>query len=278
MATKAGATASNEPTEWTILYHVPGKMKGRGEFLRLMLEDQGVSYDDTDKDLYGPNGMMDAFRGAPEAVKGQVPSVSFPLLFPPAIWHRPKNCEEVMVNQAGASMIYLGDQLGYAPTTSAERARANAVLMNVMDYIAEGRRTFHPIEDKKSYKDQKEEGDKASKEWTKSRMKIFLYHFEKTVAIKGGKAPVAGGQNLTYADFALFHVLDATVSQFNTEYYDYAWDHLDVPKLKEYYDWMKTRPNLQAYFKSVRVSAPRINPYWKGWPDLYVGFILIFIS
>jgi glutathione S-transferase len=159
-----------------------------------------------------------------------------------------------MINQAGACMVYLGDQLGYAPTSSAERARATSLLMNSMDYIAEGRRTFHPLDDKKSYKDQKEEGDKVSKEFSKGRMKTFLYHFEKAVGIKGAKSPVAGGSNITFADFALFHALDATVSQFNTEYYDHAWDSLDIPNLKEYYNWMKSRPNLQAYFKSDRCA------------------------
>lgn len=219
-----------------------------------MLEDKGVAYDDSDKDLYGATGMMDAFRGSPEAAREEVAGVSFPLLFPPAVWHRPKDGEEVMISQSAACMVYLGDKLGYAPSSDAERARANSVLMNAMDYIAEGRRTFHPVKDKMSYKDQKEEGDKASKEFSQSRMKMFLYHFDKTVAVKGPKSPIAGGSNVTYADFALFHVLDATVAQFNSNFYDHAWDKLDVPLLKEYYNWMKARPNLQAYFQSDRCA------------------------
>lgn len=58
--------------------------------------------------------------------------------------------------------------------------------------------------------------------------------------------------NTPDADFALFHVLDASVSQFNTEFYDMAWDKCEVPALKEYYVWMKDRPNLERYFKSDR--------------------------
>lgn len=30
--------------EWTVLYHSPGKFKGRGEFLRLMLENAPIEY------------------------------------------------------------------------------------------------------------------------------------------------------------------------------------------------------------------------------------------
>ncbi|CAB9527095.1 glutathione Stransferase [Seminavis robusta] len=249
------ATDPPVPPEWTVLYHAPGKFKGRGEFLRLMLEDKGVSYVNTDENLYGPDGMMDGFRGSHEAI--QKNTLSFPLLFPPAIWHRPRDGgEEVLINQSAACMIYLGDVLGYAPSSAAERARANAVLLNAMDYIAEGRVSFHPVKNTMSYNDQKEEGDKSSKEWCENRMKNFLYHFNKVVAGQngGGKAPVAGGPNVTYADFALFHVLDATVSQFNNEKYGHAWDKFDGTALKEYYLWMKERPNLQAYFQSDRCT------------------------
>jgi glutathione S-transferase len=106
-----------------------------------------------------------------------------------------------------------------------------------------------------SYNDQKEEGDEASKEFAKTRMMIWLAHFEKVVKTFGSSAPVAGGPNITYADFALFHVLDATVAQFNNEKYEMAWDKSPVAALKEYYDWMKKRPNLHAYLNSVRAPG-----------------------
>ena len=149
-------------------------------------------------------------------------------------------------------MIYMGEQLGYAPASAAERARADQVLMNCVDYIAEGRSSFHPVENTKSYHDQKEQGDLVSKEFTKVRMKKFLHHFEKVVLRNGPQKPVAGGSSLTYADFALFHVLDATITQFNTDYYEKAWDNTDVPALKEYHACIKARPNLVAYFNSDR--------------------------
>jgi len=267
-------TSKSGTPEWTIFYHAPGKFKGRGEFLRLMLEDKGITdYVDTDADLYGPEGLMDCFRGSSEAVKGPAKAKDqatalplYPSFFPPAIWHRPKNNkeEEVFVNQVGACMIYLGEQLGYAPASSAERARADMILLNSCDYIAEGRLSFHPVKNSMSYNDQKEEGDKCSKEFSNSRMLFWLHHFNKIVRYnnqhfkRGGaiadKIPIAGGPRVTYADFALFHVLDATSAQFNSELYEHAWDKADVPELKEYYHWIKERPNLQAYFRSDRCA------------------------
>lgn len=240
--------------EWTILYHGTS-FKGRAEFLRLMLEDAQAPYVGSNEQLYGPAGLMDAFRGTPEAVRDNHGAI-FPLFYPPAIWHQPGNGEEpVMINQVGACMIYLGEKLGYSPKTSPERARANSVLLNALDYMSEGRMSFHPVNSKMSYKDQKEEGDKASKSFSETRLKMFLYHFNKVVAIHGSKMPVAGGSSVTYADFALLHVLDATVYQFNKEFYNFVWDNLDLPDLKDYYLWMKSRPHLQAYFASPRCPA-----------------------
>jgi len=249
--------------EWTILYHSPGKFKGRGEYLRLMLEDAGISYVDSGDHLYGPEGRMDAFRGSPEAVAAK--DDHYPVFFPPALWHRPAagaqdgEEEPVLINQVGACMIYLGDQLGYAPQTAAEKARANCIMLNALDYVSEGRSSFHPVKNSMSYNDQKEEGDKVSKEFSQLRMKIFLQHFNKVVKTNntkkaGPKSPIAGGSSLTYADFALFHAIDATASQFNSDFYEHAWDNTPVPELKLYYEWMKARPNLQAYFQSDRCA------------------------
>ncbi|CAJ1945550.1 unnamed protein product [Cylindrotheca closterium] len=254
---------STTPKEWTIVYHGAAKtFKGRAEFLRLLLEDAGVDYAITGDNMYGPTGIMDCFRGSAQAVAagdGSTP-IPNPVFFPPAIWHRPKKDgeeeEEVIINQVGACVMYIGEQLGYAPQSAKEKALANMITLNALDYIAEGRSSFHPVKNSMSYSDQKEEGDKASKEFTKTRMPIWLAHFEKMVRKHGAKSPVAGGSKVTCADFCLFHVLDATISQFNNDKYDHAWDNQDpkIDLLKEYHAWMKSRPNLVAFFASDRVA------------------------
>jgi glutathione S-transferase len=262
MASSTDSVAPTKRCEWTICYHqAAGKtLKGRGEFLRLLLEDAGVEYNDSGENLYGPTGMMDGFRGSTQAIDTEAevgdPSKKFPfpVFFPPAIWHSPRDDgDQVLINQVGACVMYLGEMLGYAPVNAAERARANSIMLNALDYMNEGRNSFHPVKNSMSYVDQKEEADKASKVFSTERMPLFLHHFNKIVGKTGGPhKPIAGGEGVTYADFCLFHVLDATVHQFNSDYYEKAWDTTNVPDLKEYYEWMKSRPNLQAYFKSDR--------------------------
>jgi hypothetical protein len=117
-------------------------------------------------------------------------------------------------------MVYLAEMLGCAPSTPAERGRAESVMANALDYISEGRSSFHHIKNLASYKTQKKEGDRVSKEFSANRMLLWLAHFGKVVRKYGPTNAVAGGASVTFADFALFHVLDATVHQFNTEVLD----------------------------------------------------------
>jgi hypothetical protein len=66
LTTVAEESASSQKNmEWTICYHGKadgGIIKGRAEFLRLMLEDSGTPYQNSSDDLYGPNGMRTAFE------------------------------------------------------------------------------------------------------------------------------------------------------------------------------------------------------------------------
>ncbi|CAE7495406.1 unnamed protein product, partial [Symbiodinium pilosum] len=192
--------------EWTLVYH-DGDLKGRAEPLKLLMEDAGVKYDVTSENLYGETGHMDAFRGSAEAV-ARLDNAPSPVMFPPVIWHRPPSGDEVYVNQTAACLSYLGRCLGYSPTVPAEIARADQITQNAVDYVAEGRASFHPMDQKAPYTTQKEEADKKSKEWSAGRMGVWLQHFEKVVKRVGAEKPIAGGSSITYADFMLFHALD----------------------------------------------------------------------
>ncbi len=85
--------------EWTLLYHGAGKsFKGRGELIRLMFEDKKIEYSYSDENMYGPTGICDCFRGSADAIISEDKTISNPIFFPPAIWHRPTVGEEVLIN------------------------------------------------------------------------------------------------------------------------------------------------------------------------------------
>ncbi|CAE7228945.1 unnamed protein product [Symbiodinium necroappetens] len=218
--------------------------------MKLLLEDAGVPYAVRCEEL-GPSISFDLWRGSEAAIT--VDNTPFPVMFPPAIWHRPHDGEEVFVNTQIACLRYLGQCLGYAHASAAEGARADQIAQNAVDYWVEGRNCFHPLDNSHlgSYSSQKDAADKSSQEWSRTRMRLWLQHFEKIVLRAGPRKPVAGGFSVTYADFLLFHVLDATEAQFNEEHFSRAWDA--APEgLKAYKEWMASRPKLQAYFNSNR--------------------------
>uniref|UniRef100_A0A7S4UY27 GST C-terminal domain-containing protein n=1 Tax=Alexandrium monilatum TaxID=311494 RepID=A0A7S4UY27_9DINO len=246
---------------WRIIYH-DVNFKGRAEFVRLILEDAGVTYVESSDNLYGPSGVCDAFRamgsnedglaaGAEQHVAAD--TALWPVMFPPILHHKPSgDGEEVYVNQTPAILRYCAAQLGYLPQTPAQVARADQITLNVNDLMAECNRAFHPVDPKASYESQKEEADKVSRVFAGGRLLVWLGHFEKIVKRlrPEGDGPLLG--EMTYADFALFHVLDAAEAQFSSAQYGEAWLKADIPTLKRWKAWVAERPKLKAYAQSAR--------------------------
>ena len=67
-----------------------------------------VPYNNSADNLYGPTGIMDAFRGSAGAVKTTNEGELYPVFFPPALMHKQAGCDPVMINQVAACMAYLG--------------------------------------------------------------------------------------------------------------------------------------------------------------------------
>lgn len=249
---------------WRLIYHdLP--FKGRAEFVRLILEDAGVEYEESSANLYGPTGLCDAFRAPGSGEHGlaggaaanvAADTAPWPVMFPPILHHVPGGGEEeVFVNQTGAIMRYCAARLGYLPDGLAATARADQVLLDVTDLMTEVNLAFHPVDPKANYSMQKEEADRSSQKYASDRLLVWLGHFEKLVRrlLPDGKGPLFG--KMTYADFALFHALDAAEAQFSSEFYGEAWQKADVPTLRAWKAWVAERPNLQKYFASSRRKA-----------------------
>jgi len=246
--------------EWCILYH-DAPFKGRAEFLRLMFEDAGVEYTESSNNLYGPTGICDAFRAPDSGQDGIVTGAEdhvaadtspWPVMFPPILHHKPPEQQEVFINQTAAMMRYIAACLGYLPESAMDTARADQIMLDANDVMAEVNLAFHPVNPKASYESQKEQADIASKAYASSRLLVWLGHFEKLVhrLAPEGDGPLFG--KMTYADFALFHVLDAAEAQFSSDFFGEAWQKAKIPTLRKWKEWVSGRPNLATYFASSR--------------------------
>lgn len=263
-------------SEWTVLYHTGNPpFAGRAQPIRMLFTDAGVPFQETSENLYGPNGHCDMFRGSVDNKKvfdkasAQKHAAPFPVIAPPIIWHRPNlrqnddrgkqdededEDEEVFINQLPAILRYVGTCLGYAPSKRSDVAKCDKILLDVCDFISEGRTSFHPVDNSASYTAQVEEGDRVSKEWSERRMLIWLHSFEKVLE-KRTHALYVIGEKVTYADIALYWACDATQAQFDNENYNYAWENSDLPLLKQWKKTFDERPNLKNWTTKVAYAG-----------------------
>src|SRR4051794_6887883 len=121
------ATTRGERVE---LYYWP-TIQGRGEFVRLLLEDAGAPYVDVARTKNGMARML-RFLDAKEA--GALPFA------PPFV-----RVGDVVVSQTANILGFLAPRFGLAPVGAAARAEAAQIQLTIADLVAEAHDTHHPI-------------------------------------------------------------------------------------------------------------------------------------
>src|ERR1700760_88362 len=117
------------------LYYWP-EIQGRGEFVRLVLEDVDVAREDG-----GYDKLHAVLSGERE---GALPFA------PPVLYAGP-----IMVAQTAAITSFLGERHGLAPASEAGRLAALTIALTIADLVAEVHDTHHPITVDKAYETQK---------------------------------------------------------------------------------------------------------------------------
>ena len=182
------------------LIYWPG-IPGRGEFIRLVLEEAGVEYKDT--------AVVDPGAAA-QNVAVQIDSSNTgdgnnpPPFAPPILRHG-----DLLISQTPNILLYLATRHGLAPKEDSPGFyHLNALALTVLDGLSnEAHDTHHPIAVSEYYEDQKEESKRRAADYIKNRIPKFLGYFERVIkGKKSGDGPWLYGGNLTYADLVLFQV------------------------------------------------------------------------
>jgi glutathione S-transferase len=208
--------------------------QGRGEFVRLALEEARAEYVDVTRES-GP-GM------GPEAMRRlmQDPAVQRPTFAPPFL-----KDGDFMIGQTANVLQYLGPRLGLAPDSEADRLWAHQLQLTIADLVMEIQHTHHPIAHGLYYEDQKAESIAYSKDFRAERIPKFLGYFER----------VLGGRNfmvedrLTYVDLSMFQLIQGLRFAFPKTM---KRIEADYPGLVALHDRVAARPNIAAYLKSPR--------------------------
>jgi glutathione S-transferase len=231
------------------LYYWTG-IQGRGEFVRLALEDAGANYMDVARRK--GDGVMDEIAGDPATI---TPSFAPPFL----------RDGEVIVGQTAAILYYLGPKLGLAPRDERRRLWCHQIQLTIADAVVEAHDTHHPLGGGRYYDEQKPESTRRAAEFRAERLPKFLGWFE-TILDRNpdGGAQLVGG-DITYADLSLFQLVEGLDYAFPKRLAALAGDYPRVMALRKR---VRARPNIAAYLRSRRRLAFNQYGIFRHYPEL----------
>jgi glutathione S-transferase len=232
------------------LYYWP-EIPGRGEFVRLALEEVGVAYQDIARSPEGLAEMMAMLEDE---------SVSHPPFAPPFLVDG-----DVIIGQTAAILLYLGDRHGLAPKAVKARLWTHQLQLTIADVVAEAHDTHHPISVDLYYEDQKHEALRRAKSFRKQRIPKFLTWFEAVLARNPkGPAHLVGG-SLSYADLSLFQLIEGLNYAFPR-----AMKHIlpATPHIAAHRSTISERPRIKTYLASDRRIPFNEDGIFRHYPDL----------
>ncbi|KAK2052795.1 glutathione S-transferase domain-containing protein [Colletotrichum caudatum] len=222
-------------------------LPGRGEHVRLLLEEAGAEYTDTARVEDGIKTVLAQIDG-----ENLGDDLNPPPLAPPVLRHG-----DLLISQTPNILLYLGPRLGLAPKMAEGDDdgiyHVNALALTALDGLSnEAHDTHHPIATGLYYEDQKEESKRRAKEYIANRLPKFLGYFERVLKGKAsGDGPWLYGGSLTYADLVLFQCIDGVKFAFPNalKRLEGSGDYKGVFGL---YDAVKERPKIKEYLASDR--------------------------
>jgi glutathione S-transferase len=219
------------------LYYWP-TIQGRGEFVRLALEESGAAYADVCRER-GKGRGVSAMMALMEDEELETPPFAPPFL---------KDGERIVAQTANI-LLYLGPRHGLAPRDEAGRLWTHQLQLTSTDLVAEAHDTHHPVGTELYYEDQMREAERKAQGFREQRMPKYLGWFERVLASNPrGPAHLVGGR-LTYADLSLFQIVEGLRYAFPRA----AERALsDVPRVVALRDAVAARPRIAAYLASPR--------------------------
>jgi glutathione S-transferase len=212
------------------LYYWPG-IQGRGEYVRLALEDAGADYADVARE-----------RGVAAMMKMMEARSGTPPFAPPFL-----KAGKVVIGQTANILLYLGSRHGLAPKPEAGRLWVHQLQLTVADLVLEIHDTHHPLGPSLYYEDQRSPAKKRTDEFWKERVPKYLGYFEGIVKSSGGSCLT--GRRVTYADLSLFQIVEGLRYAFPKRMKAFE---RRIPGLIGLHDRVAARPNIKAYLASDR--------------------------
>lgn len=234
------------------LYYWPG-LPGRGEPVRLVLEDVGADYVDVARLPKREGGGAAAIQ---RALSGELGGT---LPFAPPVLRSGKR----VIAQTAVICDYLARRHGLVPTSEEGRLAALQHMLTFADLVAETHDVHHPIATSLYYEDQKREAKRRADAFLAQRMPKFLGYFERILASKTRSCLVGGAHS--YVDLMAFQVLEGLAYAFPRGFERIAGD---IPRLLALRDRVRARPRIARYLSSPRRLPFNEQGIFRHYPEL----------
>jgi glutathione S-transferase len=235
--------------------HYWPSIQGRGEFVRLALEEAGADYVDIAR-LSAKSG-----AGVPALLRlldGK--TIVRPPFAPPML-----KDGALVIAQTANILLYLGSRLGLAPKAEAGRLWANQLQLTIADFVDEAHDTHHPIASSLYYEDQLEEARRRSAIFLKARVPKVLGYFATVLERNPSGDKHLIGARVSYPDLSLFQLVAGLRYAFPRAMARIEKDYKRVTAL---HDRIAARPRIAAYLKSDRRLAFNEDGIFRHYPEL----------
>ena len=212
------------------LYYWP-EIQGRGEYVRLALEEAGAAYVDVAREGGGSGAMMRMMEA------GKTPPFAPPFL----------KAGKLVIGQTANILLFLGSRHGLAPKTEAGRLWIHQLQLTIADFVLEIHDTHHPLGPSLYYEDQRAPAKERTEEFWKERVPKYLGYFEDLLQANG--AAFVTGRRLTYVDLSLFQIVEGLRYAFPKRMTAFE---KEIPGLIALHERVAARPNIKAYLSSPR--------------------------
>jgi glutathione S-transferase len=222
-------------------------IQGRGEFVRLALEDAGADYVDVARKPGGVDRMMKMTQAEKR-----------PPFAPPFL-----KAGKLVIAQVAGILFYLGPRVRLAPADEAGRLWLNQLQLTVTDFVKEIHDTHHPVGSGLYYEDQKSEAKRYTQGFLDERAPKYLGYFERVLKKSGG--PWLLGRKFTYIDLSIFQLIEGLRYAFPK-----GVKRLErgVPGLVDVHDRVAKRPGIKAYVASDRRIPFNESGIFRRYPEL----------
>ena len=228
------------------LYYWPS-IQGRGEYIRLALEEAGAGYVDVARE-----------RGTAAMMRMMEKGSGTPPFAPPFL-----KAGKLVIAQTANILLYLGARHSLAPKTEAGRLWLHQLQLTITDFVSEVHDTHHPLGPSLYYEDQKSEAKKRTQEFWDERVPKYLGYFEQLLEASSGH--YVTGRKLSYVDLSLFQLVDGLRYAFPKRMKAFE---RKIPQLCELHDRIVARPNIRVYLASERRIAFNTDGIFRHYKEL----------